>query len=139
MRSRAAVAALLLALTTLALNASVADPKYWAQWRGPNMTGVSRTAKAPIEWSETKNIKWKMEIPGRGSSSPVVWNDRIFLLTAIPVGVTGAAQHEQRPALGFSTRQREAPLSSGPDGEAPEVFSSPVAPTVACTYPVVMA
>ena len=48
------------------------------------MTGVSRTATPPVEWSETKNIKWKVEIPGRGSSSPVVWGDRIFLLTAIP-------------------------------------------------------
>ena len=99
MRIRAAVAVILLAFTTLALNASVADPKNWAQWRGPEMTGVSRTAKPPIEWSETKNIKWKVEIPGRGSSSPVVWNDRIFLLTAIPVGVTGPAQHEPRGAL----------------------------------------
>ena len=63
------------------------------------MTGVSRTAKPPIEWSETKNIKWKVEIPGRGSSSPVVWNDRVYLLTAIPVGVAGEAQHAPRGAL----------------------------------------
>ena len=99
MRTRVVVAALLLVLTTLVLNASVGDPKNWAQWRGPEMTGVSRTAKPPIEWSETKNLKWKVEIPGRGSSSPIVWNDRIFLLTAIPVGVTGPAQHEPRGAL----------------------------------------
>ena len=99
MRIRLAVFALVVAITSLALHASVADPKNWAQWRGPDMTGVSRTAKPPIEWSETKNIKWKVEIPGRGSSSPVIWNDRIFVLTAIPVGVTGPAQHEPRGAL----------------------------------------
>ena len=99
MRIRLAVSALIVAITSLALHASVADPKNWAQWRGPHMTGVSRTAKPPIEWSESKNIKWKVEIPGRGSASPVVWNDRIFLLTAIPVGVTGPAQHEPRGAL----------------------------------------
>ncbi len=63
------------------------------------MTGVSRTAKPPLEWSETKNVKWKVEIPGRGSSSPIVWNDRVFLLTAIPVGVTGEAQHAPRGGL----------------------------------------
>ena len=57
---------------------------------------VSRTAKPPIEWSETKNVKWKVEIPGRGSSSPVVWDDRIFLLTAIPVGVAGEAARAAR-------------------------------------------
>jgi outer membrane protein assembly factor BamB len=97
MRTRLALAALL--ACTISLSANVSDPRNWAQWRGPDMTGVSRTAKPPIEWSETKNIKWKVEIPGRGSSSPVVWNDRIFLLTAVPVGVTGPAQHEPRGAL----------------------------------------
>jgi outer membrane protein assembly factor BamB len=97
MRIRLAFVALL--VWTVSLHASVGDPKNWAQWRGPDMTGVSRTAKPPIEWSETKNIKWKVEIPGRGSSSPVVWNDRIFLLTAIPVGIAGPAQHEPRGGL----------------------------------------
>ena len=82
-----------------ALHANVSDPRNWAQWRGPDMTGVSRTAKPPIEWSETKNIKWKVQIPGRGSSSPVVWNDRVFVLTAVPVGVAGEAQHAPRGAL----------------------------------------
>lgn len=99
MRIRLAVATFLLGLSTVALSAAVNDPRNWAQWRGPEMSGVSRTAKPPIEWSETKNIKWKVQIPGRGSSSPVVWNDRIFLLTAIPVGITGDAQHEPRGAL----------------------------------------
>ncbi len=94
-----AVSVLLLALTTIAVHASVQDPKNWAQWRGPDMTGVPRTAKPPVEWSETKNIKWKVQIPGRGSSSPVVWNDRVYVLTAVPVGVTGPAQHEPRGAL----------------------------------------
>jgi outer membrane protein assembly factor BamB len=98
MRLRIAFA-LLIAFTTIALHASVADPKNWAQWRGPDMTGVSRTAKPPIEWSETKNIKWKVQIPGRGSSSPVVWNDRVYVLTAVPVGVSGEAQHAPRGAL----------------------------------------
>jgi outer membrane protein assembly factor BamB len=94
-----ATAALLVAFATITLHASVSDPKNWGQWRGPEMTGISRTAKPPVEWSETKNIKWKVEIPGRGSSSPVVWNDRIFLLTAIPVGVAGEAQHAPRGGL----------------------------------------
>jgi outer membrane protein assembly factor BamB len=80
----------------VALKAVPADTdadKYWAQWRGPYATGVSRTATPPVEWSETKNVKWKVEIPGRGSGSPVVWGDRLFVLTAIPTNVTGAATH----------------------------------------------
>jgi outer membrane protein assembly factor BamB len=67
------------------------DPRYWAQWRGPAFTGVSKTATPPAEWSETKNIRWKVPIPGKGSSSPVVWGDRVFVLTAVPQGSAQSA------------------------------------------------
>ena len=69
---------------------------YWPQWRGPLATGVSTRADPPAEWSETKNVRWKIEIPGRGSGSPVVWGDRLFVLTAVPKGVDAAAAHEPR-------------------------------------------
>lgn len=55
----------------------------WHQFRGPLATGVAPQGKPPLEWSETKNIKWKVEIPGRGSASPIVWGDRIYILTAV--------------------------------------------------------
>ena len=54
----------------------------WGQWRGPNSQGISTESGLPTEWSATKNVKWKTEIPGRGHSSPIVWGDRIFLTTA---------------------------------------------------------
>jgi outer membrane protein assembly factor BamB len=73
--------------------------KFWPQWRGPYATGVSRSADPPIEWSETRNVTWKIEIPGRGSASPIVWGDRIFLLTAIPAGVTGPDSHLPRGGI----------------------------------------
>jgi outer membrane protein assembly factor BamB len=73
--------------------------RFWGQWRGPYATGVSQHSDPPIEWSETKNIRWKQQIPGRGNASPVVWNDRVFLLTAIPAGVDGSARHEPRGGL----------------------------------------
>jgi outer membrane protein assembly factor BamB len=73
--------------------------RFWPQWRGPYASGVSNTAKPPLEWSETRNIRWKVEIPGRGSSSPVVWGDRVFLTSAVPVGLTGDAQHAPRGGL----------------------------------------
>jgi len=75
-----------------------AGDRFWPQWRGPLGTGVSTTAKPPVEWSEKKNIRWKVEIPGRGSSSPVVWGDRVFVSSAVPVGVAGEAQHAARGA-----------------------------------------
>ena len=71
----------------------------WPQWRGPDATGVSTTATPPLEWSGNRNIKWKVEIPGRGHATPVVWNDRLFVLTAVPAAVTGEAQHAPRGGL----------------------------------------
>lgn len=58
--------------------------KFWPQWRGPNAAGVALHGDPPVEWSETKNIRWKVDIPGLGSSTPIVWGDRVFVSTAIP-------------------------------------------------------
>jgi outer membrane protein assembly factor BamB len=55
----------------------------WAGWRGPDGQGVSDEKNLPTEWSETKNVKWKTPIPGRGFSCPVIWGNRVFLTTAI--------------------------------------------------------
>ena len=70
--------------------------RFWPQWRGPYATGVSKFADPPTEWSETKNIRWKVEIPGRGSSSPVIWGDRLYVLSAVPAGASGAPAHQPR-------------------------------------------
>lgn len=58
----------------------------WPQWRGPLATGVAPHANPPITWSETQNVQWKTELPGKGHSTPVVWGDRIFVTTAVPFG-----------------------------------------------------
>ena len=57
--------------------------RYWPQWRGPEANGVAPSADPPAEWSENNNIRWKVALPGRGSGSPIVWGDRVFLLTAV--------------------------------------------------------
>jgi outer membrane protein assembly factor BamB len=59
---------------------------YWPQWRGPLGTGVAPHADPPVEWSESKNVRWKIELPGKGHSTPVIWGDRIFVTTAAPFG-----------------------------------------------------
>ncbi|HUS35552.1 MAG TPA: hypothetical protein VM680_09400, partial [Verrucomicrobiae bacterium] len=41
----------------------------WAAWRGPLANGVSATANPPVTWSETNNVRWKIEVPGKGHSS----------------------------------------------------------------------
>jgi outer membrane protein assembly factor BamB len=63
----------------------------WPYWRGPSSTGVAR-GDAPLTWSATERIAWKAEIPGRGFSSPVVWGNRVFVTTAVPVGGGGGAR-----------------------------------------------
>ena len=75
-----------------------ATERQWGQWRGPHWTGVSKTANPPTEWAEGKNVRWKVVIPGRGSATPVVWGERVYLLTAVPAGVGGDAQHAQMGA-----------------------------------------
>ena len=51
----------------------------WTRFRGPNGTGVNSASKAPVEWSESKNLKWSVDLPGRGSSCPIVVGDKVLL------------------------------------------------------------
>ena len=86
--------ALVAALTTL--DAQTRGASSWPHWRGPGHTGVA-SSTAPLRWSDTESIRWKLEIPGRGHSTPVVWGDRIYLTTAIP---TGRGQQPQATGRG---------------------------------------
>jgi outer membrane protein assembly factor BamB len=65
---------------------------------------------APLHWSDTERIKWKTEIPGRGHSSPVIWGDRVFVTTAVPIGVVP-------PAAGRGGRGGNGFGESGPQPE----------------------
>lgn len=63
----------------------------WGHWRGPMGNSAAIDANPPTEFSGTKNVKWKVTVPGRGSGSPVVWNDQVFVVSAVPTsdGVRG--------------------------------------------------
>lgn len=58
----------------------------WPQWRGPLGSGLAPNADPPLEWSESKNVRWKTALPGRGHSTPIVWGERVFLTAAVPYG-----------------------------------------------------
>ena len=60
----------------------------WARFRGPNGQGISRETDLPIRWSPTENIAWKTRVPGDSWSSPIVWDQHIFLTTATEEGVS---------------------------------------------------
>src|SRR5450432_2375304 len=55
----------------------------WPQFRGPTAQGISTAKNVPIEWSASKNVAWKTEVAGRGWSSPVLANGRLYLTTAV--------------------------------------------------------
>jgi outer membrane protein assembly factor BamB len=76
-------------------NLQAQSSAHWPQWRGPFFNGMAR-GDAPSVWSDTTNIKWKTEIPGRGFSTPAIWGDRIFVTTAIPTGSSAGTVVEQR-------------------------------------------
>ena len=56
----------------------------WPCWRGPRLDGTSSEKRIPIHWSATSNVIWKTALPGVGHASPVVWEDRIFTVAALP-------------------------------------------------------
>lgn len=58
----------------------------WAQWRGPDSQGISYDKNLPTEWSETKNVLWKAELPGKGFSQPIIWGNKVFLTTDVEGG-----------------------------------------------------
>lgn len=108
----AAVAALVCAISGRADGPKDSD-KNWHQWRGPNATGAAAFGNPPAEWSETKNVKWKLEIPGSGSATPIVWGDTVYVLSSVPTEkrAPGAAA----PAADAAGGQRR-----GPGGARPE-------------------
>jgi hypothetical protein len=74
-----------------AVEASSSDSN-WPQWRGPDSQGISPEKDLPVEWSVDKNIEWKTPIAGRGHSSPIVWENKIFLTTSIEGPVVPGAK-----------------------------------------------
>lgn len=56
----------------------------WPNWRGPDGNGVAQ-GNPPVEFGPARNLKWKTSIPSRGMATPIIWEDKIFIATAIPV------------------------------------------------------
>lgn len=55
----------------------------WPAWRGPLGTGITEETKLPVKWSTTENVKWRVALPERGNSTPIVWGDLIFLTQSV--------------------------------------------------------
>src|SRR5882724_1067414 len=69
-----------LSLALLALRVAGAEAaENWPHWRGPQDNGSTESGNFPVEWSAGKNLLWQAALPGKGCSTPIVWNQRIFL------------------------------------------------------------
>src|SRR5262245_40953738 len=69
----------------------------WPQWRGPLANGVAPHANPPIHWSETNNVRWKIPLPGKGHSSPIVFGDLVFVTAAVPIGEAQKPVYDNAP------------------------------------------
>lgn len=79
----------------------------WTRFRGPNGTGISDDSRIPIEWSDSKNLRWKASLPGPGSSSPIVSDNYVFITAYSGYGEesdTGDIQNLQRHVLAFDRK-----------------------------------
>lgn len=73
-------AIVLMMLTGLYPNTVGADQ--WPQWRGPDNNGICHETSLPISWDQSRNVVWKVDLPGQGGATPIIWNDRIFVTSA---------------------------------------------------------
>jgi outer membrane protein assembly factor BamB len=75
------------------------SPGSWQQWRGPLANGVAPHANPPIHWSETNNLRWKISLPGKGHSSPIVFGNAVYVLSALPVGSPQKPVYDDAPGV----------------------------------------
>lgn len=121
----------LFALSAFGEDRSNARDTFWPQWRGPQATGVSPHGNPPTEWSETKNIRWKVDLPGLGHATPIVWGDRVYVQTAIKTdkqAESGGRAKDDRP---------RRPGPNGPHGGGPPPGGPPRIPGMANDAPAV--
>jgi outer membrane protein assembly factor BamB len=99
-----------------------AEETAWTQWRGPLGNGVVAQGNPALEWSETKNLKWKIETPGSGTSTPIVLGNKVFLLTAAS---TGKKVEAKEPSAAGEERTRERPERAERQAQQPRERAEP--------------
>jgi outer membrane protein assembly factor BamB len=76
----------------------------WPHWRGPEANGTAPKGDPPVTWDEKTNIKWKVALPGKGSASPIVWGDQVFVATAIKTDRVADPKDLPKPDPRFETK-----------------------------------
>ncbi len=100
-----------LAIAAIALAGSELSARNWPQWRGPSSQGVSLETGLPTTWSASQNVAWRAALEGLGTSSPIVWGDRVIVTSQ--VGTSALAEGPSHPQLARDDRalaERENPM-----------------------------
>ena len=91
----------------------------WPQWRGPELNGLSAERNLPLKWTPAENVAWKLAMPDRSGSTPIVWGERVFLnvaegedLSLWCVDRSKGAVVWKRKLGGGNTRMRKHNMSS---------------------------
>jgi outer membrane protein assembly factor BamB len=95
----AAFVLLLVVLTTRAADPTA--PDQWPHWRGPLASGTGPKADPPTTWDAKTHVKWAAEIPGKGSASPIIWGDQVFVVTAVETDKQAKAEDIPKPDSRF--------------------------------------
>ncbi|PAW89261.1 MAG: serine/threonine protein kinase [Pedosphaera sp. Tous-C6FEB] len=106
------------ALLLAAQLAAAAEPE-WSRFRGPNGSGIATGAQPPTTWSDAQNVKWKTELPGPGTSSPILVGDRILLTCWTGYGATKGKSTFARELVCVDRKAGKIRWASSIDGESP--------------------
>ena len=103
------------------LSQALGEDSNWSRWRGPNENGSVSTGSPPVEWSLTKNIRWKAELPGKGSSTPIIHGNQVIVLTSIETDKKKAGAE----SVASTTPPASAPSPTGGDSPRRRGFGAP--------------
>lgn len=134
---RVALRSTIVPVLAASLAAATANAENWPMFRGPRMDGASLETDVPREWDREKNVRWVAEVPGEGHASPIVWEDSVFVATAIGDGAdrmllrfdarTGAELWRVAVVRSYDVESRHAEnnyASSTPATDGERVFTS---------------
>ncbi len=112
----------------IVLNPLAKNDTAWNRFRGPGGTGIVQGAIPPLQWSKTKNVKWKVALPGRGASSPVVFANNVVVTAYSGYGIdadnVGEMENLRRHVICFDlvSGKRKWELTFKPKGEEKKYF-----------------
>ena len=98
-----------------------AEAQNWPQWRGPDSQGVSVETGLPTKWSAHENLSWKIPLAGAGTSSPIIWGDRIFVTSQIGQAKVARGAHPQLARDDESLANRENAIGGSRVGPSQSV------------------